>query len=36
VPSWQKIAPAPSLPDDVIQQTAARYREALIRLRGHE
>lgn len=36
ISSWQKIAPAPSLPDDVIQQTAARYREALIRLRGHE
>jgi len=36
VPSWQKIVPAPSLPEEVIQQTAARYREALIRLRGHE
>ncbi|MEY3475974.1 MAG: phosphoribosylaminoimidazole-succinocarboxamide synthase protein [Pseudomonadota bacterium] len=35
ISSWQKIAPAPSLPDDVIEQTAARYREALVRLRGH-
>ena len=33
--SWQKVAPAPTLPDDVIEQTAARYREALVRLRGH-
>ena len=26
---WNKSAPAPKLPDDVIQKTAAKYREAL-------
>lgn len=31
---WNKRAPAPSLPADVIAQTAARYREALRRLTG--
>ncbi|NBO96773.1 MAG: phosphoribosylaminoimidazolesuccinocarboxamide synthase [Betaproteobacteria bacterium] len=36
VPSWQKTAPAPALPVEVIEQTAARYREALVRLRGFE
>lgn len=29
---WGKTAPAPSLPDDVVANTAARYREALTRL----
>jgi phosphoribosylaminoimidazole-succinocarboxamide synthase len=29
---WGKTAPAPSLPKDVIDETAAKYREALIRL----
>ena len=29
---WAKTAPAPALPPDVIEQTAARYREALERL----
>ena len=29
---WNKRAPAPPLPDAVIEQTAARYREALERL----
>jgi len=29
---WNKRAPAPALPDDVIAQTASRYREALLRL----
>ena len=29
---WNKRAPAPPLPDDVIEQTASRYREALLRL----
>jgi phosphoribosylaminoimidazole-succinocarboxamide synthase len=29
---WGKTAPAPSLPKDVIEETAAKYREALIRL----
>ncbi len=31
---WDKTAPAPYLPQDVIEQTAAKYREALIRLVG--
>jgi phosphoribosylaminoimidazole-succinocarboxamide synthase len=29
---WGKTAPAPSLPKDVIDETAAKYREALTRL----
>ena len=29
---WNKKAPAPALPPDVIAATAARYREALDRL----
>ncbi len=29
---WNKRAPAPSLPQDVIEKTAAKYREALTRL----
>ena len=31
---WDKTAPGPQLPDDVIEQTAARYREAQQRLTG--
>lgn len=31
---WNKTPPAPRLPKDVIEQTAARYREALTRLTG--
>lgn len=31
---WAKRAPAPSLPADVIDKTAAKYREALQRLTG--
>ena len=34
IASWTKTAPAPALPAEVIAQTAARYREALLRLRG--
>ena len=30
--AWNKTAPAPCLPPDVIEQTAAKYREALTRL----
>jgi phosphoribosylaminoimidazole-succinocarboxamide synthase len=26
---WNKTAPAPKLPNDVIEKTAAKYREAL-------
>jgi phosphoribosylaminoimidazole-succinocarboxamide synthase len=29
---WPKKAPAPSLPKEVIEETAAKYREALVRL----
>jgi phosphoribosylaminoimidazole-succinocarboxamide synthase len=29
---WNKTAPAPALPDDVVANTAAKYREALQRL----
>jgi phosphoribosylaminoimidazole-succinocarboxamide synthase len=31
---WNKTAPAPSLPPDVIEKTGAKYREALQRLTG--
>ena len=31
---WGKTAPAPKLPDEVIAQTAAKYREAMERLVG--
>jgi len=31
---WGKTPPAPKLPDDVIERTAAKYREALERLTG--
>jgi len=29
---WSKTAPAPALPEDVINKTAQKYREALVRL----
>jgi phosphoribosylaminoimidazole-succinocarboxamide synthase len=29
---WDKTAPGPELPDDIVQQTAMKYREALTRL----
>ena len=29
---WPKTAPVPQLPDDVIEKTAQKYREALTRL----
>ncbi len=31
---WNKTAPAPALPADVIEKTGAKYREALQRLTG--
>ena len=31
---WDKTAPGPSLSDDVIDKTAKKYREALVRLTG--
>ncbi|NLD70350.1 MAG: hypothetical protein GX644_16235, partial [Limnobacter sp.] len=36
VPGWNKRAPAPSLPPEVIARTAGKYREALRRLTGIE
>lgn len=32
---WNKTAPAPALPPEVIEKTGAKYREALQRLTGH-
>jgi phosphoribosylaminoimidazole-succinocarboxamide synthase len=34
VTSWNKTAPAPTLPADVIEKTGAKYREALFSLTG--
>lgn len=34
ITTWNKTAPAPKLPDDVIEKTGAKYREALERLTG--
>jgi phosphoribosylaminoimidazole-succinocarboxamide synthase len=34
VTSWKKTAPAPTLPAEVIQKTASKYREALEKLTG--
>ena len=33
---WGKTAPGPSLPNEVIEKTSAKYREAFQRLTGHE
>jgi phosphoribosylaminoimidazole-succinocarboxamide synthase len=33
---WNKQAPAPALPDDVVERTQAKYLEAFRRLTGHE
>jgi phosphoribosylaminoimidazole-succinocarboxamide synthase len=33
---WNKKAPAPALPGEVIARTAAKYREAYVRLTGEE
>ncbi len=35
IPQWDKRPPAPPLPPDIVEQTAARYCEALQRLTGH-
>ena len=32
---WNKVAPAPALPDDVAQKTSEQYMEAFERLTGH-
>jgi phosphoribosylaminoimidazole-succinocarboxamide synthase len=34
VESWNKTAPAPTLPPDVIANTGAKYREAVLALTG--
>ncbi len=34
ITEWNKTAPAPTLPADVIEKTGAKYREALTRLTG--
>ncbi|MBE5529618.1 phosphoribosylaminoimidazolesuccinocarboxamide synthase [Laribacter hongkongensis] len=31
---WDKVSPAPCVPDEVAQKTADKYREALVRLAG--
>jgi len=33
---WNKQAPGPELPADVVAQTRAKYRDAYLRLTGHE
>jgi len=33
---WDKTAPGPRLPPEVIERTAAKYREALERLTGEK
>ncbi len=33
---WNKQAPAPALPDEVVERTRAKYLEAFRRLTGHE
>ncbi len=34
--TWDKVAPAPRLPADVIERTSQKYREALTRLTGRK
>ena len=34
--TWDKVAPAPRLPADVIERTSQKYREALMRLTGRK
>jgi phosphoribosylaminoimidazole-succinocarboxamide synthase len=33
---WNKQAPGPKLPADILEKTSAKYREALTRLTGQE
>ena len=33
---WDKTAPGPSLPDEIIKKTSEKYREALVRLTGSD
>ena len=34
--TWDKTPPAPDLPDEIVNSTSARYREAYRRLTGEE
>ena len=34
VPGWNKTAPAPTLPPEIVAKTSAKYHEALTRLTG--
>jgi phosphoribosylaminoimidazole-succinocarboxamide synthase len=36
ITTWDKTAPAPALPPDIIEKTGAKYREALKRLTGQD
>ena len=36
VPGWNKKAPPPPLPPEVVERTAQKYREALRRITGRE
>ena len=36
VPGWDKLPPAPDLPDDVVKETTARYLEIFRRMTGTE
>ena len=33
---WNKTAPGPNLPADIVERTAAKYREAYEKLTGHK
>jgi len=33
---WNREPPLPALPDDIVEKTADRYREAFTRLTGNE
>jgi phosphoribosylaminoimidazole-succinocarboxamide synthase len=34
--TWNREPPTPTLPDDIVEKTADRYREACTRLTGNE
>jgi phosphoribosylaminoimidazole-succinocarboxamide synthase len=34
--SWDKTAPGPKLPAEILQQTSDKYHEALVRLSGSQ
>lgn len=36
VPGWDKQPPAPDLPDEIVERTAEKYREAVRRITGRE